>query len=72
MVSADVLTDERTGERWYRAEILPDPGQIERLGDQVLRPGMPVQAFIRTTDRTALAWLVQPFADYLARAFREG
>ena len=72
MVSADVLTDERTGEPWYRAEILPDPGQIERLGDQALRPGMPVEAFIRTTDRTALVWLVQPFADYLARAFREG
>lgn len=71
-VSADVLTDERTGETWYRAEILPDPGQIERLGPRALRPGMPVEAFIRTADRTPLAWLVQPFTDYLSRAMREG
>ena len=71
-VSADVLTDERTGETWYRAEILPDAGEVARLGDRALRPGMPVEAFIRTADRTPLAWLVQPFTDYLARAMREG
>jgi HlyD family secretion protein len=32
---------------------------------------MPVEAFIRTADRTPLAYLVKPFTDYLAKAFRE-
>jgi HlyD family secretion protein len=32
---------------------------------------MPVEAFISTADRTALSYLLKPFADQMARAFRE-
>ena len=32
---------------------------------------MPVEAFIRTADRTPMAYLIKPFADYFKRAFRE-
>jgi HlyD family secretion protein len=32
---------------------------------------MPVEAFIRTDDRTPMAYLVKPFTDYFVRAFRE-
>jgi HlyD family secretion protein len=32
---------------------------------------MPVQAFIRTQDRTPLAYLLEPFTAYFSRAFRE-
>jgi HlyD family secretion protein len=32
---------------------------------------MPVEAFIRTVDRTPLAYLMKPFTDYFNRAFRE-
>lgn len=69
-LSADVLTDETTGESFYRAEVTPDAGQIERLG-QTLVPGMPVEAYIHTGDRTPLAYLTKPLTDYFNRAMRE-
>ncbi|MEM9793362.1 MAG: HlyD family type I secretion periplasmic adaptor subunit, partial [Pseudomonadota bacterium] len=46
-------------------------GEIEKLGDLVLLPGMPVEAFIRTGDRTPLNYLVKPLSDYFTKAFRE-
>ena len=72
-VSADAFTDERTGISYYRAEIVLLEGETEKLPQgATLIPGMPVQAFIRTNDRTPLAYLIKPFADYFAKAFREG
>ncbi len=72
-VSADAFDDERSGAPFYRAEITLSEGERARLGDdKPLVPGMPVEAFIRTKDRTPLAYLVSPLANYFARAFREG
>ncbi len=70
-VSADVLTDEATGQVYYQAEILPKEGEMEKLAGLELVPGMPVESFIRTTDRTPLAYLTKPLMDYFNRAFRE-
>lgn len=71
-VSADAFTDENTSASFYRAEIMLDEGQIERLPEgSTLVPGMPVEAFLRTADRTPLAYLVKPFTDYFTKAFRE-
>ncbi len=36
-----------------------------------LIPGMPVEAYIRTEDRTPIAYLVKPLADYFNKALRE-
>jgi HlyD family secretion protein len=72
-VSADAFTEERTGISYYRSEIVLLEGEVEKLPQgATLIPGMPVQAFIRTNDRTPLAYLIKPFADYFAKAFREG
>ena len=70
-VSADTFTDETTGFTFYRAEVEPDDGQLERLNGQELLPGMPVEAMIKTDERTPLSYLVKPLADYFYRAFRE-
>ncbi|SMC60642.1 HlyD family type I secretion periplasmic adaptor subunit [Primorskyibacter flagellatus] len=71
-ISADAFTDENSRASYYRAEIVLSEGEINRLPKgTVLIPGMPVEAFIRTDDRTPLAYLVKPFADYFAKAFRE-
>ena len=70
-VSADTFTDENTGFTFYRAEVIPDDGQIELLNGQELLPGMPVEAMIKTDERTPLSYLVKPLADYFYRAFRE-
>ncbi|GGX58481.1 HlyD family type I secretion periplasmic adaptor subunit [Tateyamaria omphalii] len=72
LVSADAFEDENVGASYYRAEIVLSPGEIDKLNEgQVLVPGMPVEAFIRTADRSPLAYLIKPMADYFNRAFRE-
>lgn len=71
VLSADALTDQRSGQTYYRAEITLPQGEAARLGDLVLLPGMPVDAFIRTGARTPMAYLLKPFTDYFSRAFRE-
>ncbi|MEY4984458.1 MAG: hypothetical protein RIR62_2724 [Pseudomonadota bacterium] len=70
-VSADALSDQNTGAPFYRAEIVLAEGEAAKTGDMALLPGMPVEAFITTSDRTPLAYLLQPFTDYFKRAFRE-
>ncbi|WGI21775.1 HlyD family type I secretion periplasmic adaptor subunit [Amylibacter sp. IMCC11727] len=70
-VSADVFQDEVSGISYYSAEIEPNEGEMERLGDVELLPGMPVEAFIKTADRSPLSYLTKPFTDYFNRAFRE-
>ena len=70
-VSADTFIDEATGTAFYEVEIMLADGELRQLGDVTLLPGMPVEAFIRTQDRTPLAYLVQPLSDYFPRAFRE-
>ena len=71
-VSADAFVDEASGVSYYEAEIVLNEGEVARLEDETLLPGMPVEAFIRTEDRTPLAYLLRPLADYFNRAFREG
>ena len=72
-ISADAFQDEQQPISYYRTEIRLSEGEIDKLpGDMTLIPGMPVEAYIRTSDRTPLAYLVKPLADYFARAFREG
>ena len=70
-VSADVFTDEVTGLNYYSADIIPLPEELEKLGDVELLPGMPVEAFIKTGERTPLSYLAKPLTDYFNRAFRE-
>jgi len=69
-ISADAFTDQNRGISFYRTEIILNPGEAEKLGEALI-PGMPVQAFIRTTDHTPLEYLIQPFTDYFRHAFRE-
>lgn len=72
-VSADAFTDEATGASYYRAEIVLSEDQQQRLPEDLrLVPGMPVEAFMRTQDRSPIAYLTKPLADYFAKAFREG
>jgi len=71
LVSADALSDERTGISYFRAEVALDPDALKTLGEVQLVPGMPVDVYIRTGDRTPLSYLVKPFTDYFRAAFRE-
>jgi HlyD family secretion protein len=70
-ISADALRDAQTGATYYAAALQLDAGEASRLGDRVLLPGMPVEVFLQTGRQTPLAYLVKPFTDYFAHAFRE-
>jgi HlyD family secretion protein len=70
-VSPDVTTDQRTGQSYYTIRVSMAPDELARLGDAKLIPGMPVEAFVQTGDRTMLSYLVKPLSDQLMRAFRE-
>ncbi len=70
-VSPDVTTDQRTGQSYYTIRVSLPPEEVARLGDVKLIPGMPVEAFVQTGDRTMLSYLVKPLSDQLMRTFRE-
>jgi HlyD family secretion protein len=70
-VSPDTTTDQRTGQSTYTIRVSMPPAEIARLGDVKLIPGMPVEAFVQTGERTLLSYLIKPLNDQLMRAFRE-
>jgi HlyD family secretion protein len=70
-VSPDVTTEQRTGQSYYTIRVSMPPEEIARLGEAKLIPGMPVEAFVQTGDRTMMSYLMKPLHDQLMRAFRE-
>lgn len=70
-VAADLTEDQRTGLSYYVVRISVPSGELSRLGDLTVVPGMPAEAFIQTGMRSALSYLVKPLSDQLNRAFRE-
>ncbi len=70
-ISADALTDEASQASYYRAEVVLALDELGKLDGQPIIPGMPVEVFIRTGERTPLAYLIKPLAEYFNRAFRE-
>ena len=71
-VSADIVTNERTGQSFYTAVISLKPGEEKFLGPTAeIIPGMPVQAFIRTTERTPFDYLVRPLTSYFGKSMLE-
>ncbi len=70
-VSADTTTDQRTGLSYYTIRIALERDQAARLGNAKLVPGMPVDAFVQTGERTVMSYLMKPLSDQIVRAFRE-
>lgn len=70
-VSPDAVTDEATQMQYYRAEVAIPQAERDKLGSLPLIPGMPAEVYIQTGERSPLAYLAKPLADYFARAFRE-
>ena len=68
-VSADTV-ESRQGSS-YVIHIKLDAEMALALGDSRLIPGMPVEAFINTGERTFFDYLMRPVVDSMARAFRE-
>ena len=71
MVSADLTQDQRTGATYYTVRIGLESEELTKLGASKLVPGMPVEVFLKTSERTALSYLTKPLIDQAERAFRE-
>ena len=70
-ISPDLLTDPQTGRAYYSANVRIAKAASALPADFHLLPGMPVEAFLTTGDRTVLSYLVHPFVEELQLAFRD-
>ncbi|WP_336270581.1 HlyD family type I secretion periplasmic adaptor subunit [Vreelandella arctica] len=70
-VSPATSRDDVTGEIYYLGDVDVSAEELEKLGVTTLLPGMPVEVFITTEERTALTYFVKPITDQFSRAFRE-
>jgi HlyD family secretion protein len=70
-VSADTTQDQKTGASFYTVRIGLPESETMRLGGHKLVPGMPVESFIQTGERTALSYLTKPLHDQIMKAWRE-
>lgn len=70
-VSADRLTNEKTGQPFYTARLrIADQLPPEITRDDIY-PGMMVETFVNTGERTFFGYLAKPIVDSFNRAFRE-
>jgi HlyD family secretion protein len=70
-ISADASSDQRTGMTYYTIRIGMPPEEVAKLGEVTVIPGMPVEAFVQTGERTMLSYFLKPLSDQLMRAFRQ-
>ena len=71
-VSPDLVIDQQTGRRYYTANVRIEAEDKAKLPANIrLLPGMPVEAFVTTGERSVLDYLVHPFVAELQLAFRE-
>lgn len=75
-VSRDLLSDPRMnpgqpGASYYLARVAITPDGLKVLGDRQLQPGMPVQAVIKTGERSFLTYLVNPLIKRISASMKE-
>ena len=63
LVSADRQVDERTNEPYYTLRAQVSEAGMAQLAGLQIRPGMPVEAFVRTGERSMLNYLFKPLLD---------
>ncbi|WP_193752911.1 HlyD family efflux transporter periplasmic adaptor subunit [Aureimonas ureilytica] len=70
-VSADLETDEKTGQPFYEAIVILPASEQSRIPNLTLIPGMPVETFVATGERTVASYFLKLIKDHAARIFRE-
>ncbi len=69
-VSADKITDDKSGEGYYAVRVALNPDDVKRSRVD-LQPGMPAEVIVPTRSRTLLEYLLGPLRDEITGAFRE-
>lgn len=62
-VSADRTVDERTGQAYYKVKAAVAPEGMKMISHLQIRPGMPVELFVKTGERTMMNYLLKPVFD---------
>lgn len=70
-ISPDSVTDPATGQSFYRVTLAIPADELAKLEGHEILPGMPIEAFLQTGERTVLSYLTRPLSDQLRRAFRD-
>jgi HlyD family secretion protein len=70
-VAPSSVQDPATGETYFQIDLTLPEDQLALLGPVTLIPGMPVEAFLQTGERSVLAYLTEPLRQQISRAFRE-
>jgi HlyD family type I secretion membrane fusion protein len=70
-ISADRLTDQKTGQAYFNVEIAVDLNQLKDYPDIKLIPGMPVDVSLETGSRTALEYFIEPITAVFRHGMRE-
>lgn len=70
-VAPATTVDRATGERYYLGHVEPLAGELAKLGASPMLPGMPVEVYVQTEERTVASYLARPIFDQFNRAFRE-
>lgn len=70
-VSADRLVDQQTGAPYYRLYAAITPEGQKLMGQLPVRPGMPVDLFVKTGERTLANYLLRPLRDNFKMALTE-
>lgn len=70
-VSADQLTDPRTGESYFLSRVEIAASELEGIKNVKLYPGMPAEALIVTGSRSFMGYLLEPITQSFDRSFRQ-
>jgi len=70
-VAADVSRSDQNSPPFYLVRLEIGDGEIDKLGDNKLKPGMPAEAHIQTYARSPLSYFVKPLLDQIAHTWRE-
>lgn len=70
-VSADRLVDPVNNMPYYIAHVRVDAASLAKAGNLTLKPGMPVEVYVKTVERTLLVYLLDPILGFLNRGLRE-
>ena len=70
-VSADRLVDERSGQPYYKLRAKVAPEGMKMVAHLQIRPGMPVDLFVKTGERTMLNYILKPILDHLKMSMTE-
>ncbi|MDE2446725.1 MAG: HlyD family type I secretion periplasmic adaptor subunit [Alphaproteobacteria bacterium] len=70
-VAADTTRADQNSPPFYAIRLTISAKELEKLGDNKLKPGMSAEAFVQTESRSPFSYLVKPLMDQIAHAMRE-